>query len=479
MLFTKPMNVVVVVADTLRSSHLGCYGNRTIQTPNIDAFARRSARFLRTYPESLPTIVARRGLHTGRRTYPLGNYQPVKWDIVYLPGWQPLANKEDTLAENLAHAGFQTGFVTDVLPYFAPGFNFSRGFWQWEYIRGQQQDKWRSVHSVTDLQLSRYGDPQQLRKNANQKIIPPHIANTAHVRHEEDTTTAQVFQWAMDFLEDNRHAEPFYLLVDNFNPHEPWEAPAAYYEKYADPNFDGRFIIHPQYGCADDFGYTDAEIANMEAHYSGLVSLVDTWFGRLIDKLELLGLADSTAVIFASDHGTNFADNPRRSIGKPDDAMYPPVVHLPLLVRLPGGVRAAQTVDELVYNIDITATVYDITGVQGEQEIDGQSLIPLISGKSGWSSREYVTCRYDHSFLYIDNNYWVLTNIDGQPQEIFDLTVDPDCKRNIADSVSQSVFKRAWERILADAGGNLPDYRDMNFTDAIGRAAADWKSGGQ
>ena len=73
----------------------------------------------------------------------------------------------------------------------------------------------------------------------------------------------------------------------------------------------------------------------------------------------------------------------------------------------------------------------------------------------------------------------MLTNIDGQPQEIFDLTVDPGCKRNVADSVPSSVFKRAWERILADAEGDLPDYRGMNFTDAIGRAAADWKSGGQ
>jgi len=69
----------------------------------------------------------RKALHTGRRAYPFKNYRPVKWDIVSLPGWQPMDNAEDTLAENLAASGYQTGLVTDTLPYFAPGFNFTRG----------------------------------------------------------------------------------------------------------------------------------------------------------------------------------------------------------------------------------------------------------------------------------------------------------------------------------------------------------------
>ena len=118
-------------------------------TPNIDAFAARSVLFERAYPESLPTIPVRRAMHTGRRAYPFRDYRPVKWDIVYLPGWQAIDNDEDTLAEGLAAEGYHTGFVTDTLPYFAPGFNFQRGFWQWEYVRGQQQDRWRSPFTVS------------------------------------------------------------------------------------------------------------------------------------------------------------------------------------------------------------------------------------------------------------------------------------------------------------------------------------------
>jgi arylsulfatase A-like enzyme len=130
----KPPNIVVVVSDTLRAADLGCYGSADVHTPNLDAFARCNVRFTRAYPESLPTIPVRRALHTGRRAYPFRDYRPTRWDVVYLPGWQPMSNDEDTLAESLAAAGYHTGFVTDTMPYFAPGFNFTRGFWQWEAV---------------------------------------------------------------------------------------------------------------------------------------------------------------------------------------------------------------------------------------------------------------------------------------------------------------------------------------------------------
>ena len=81
----KP-NLIYVISDTLRTDYLGCYGNKFIHTPNLDAFAADSVVFDSAYPESLPTIPVRRALHTGRRAYPFKNYSPVRWDIVYLPG---------------------------------------------------------------------------------------------------------------------------------------------------------------------------------------------------------------------------------------------------------------------------------------------------------------------------------------------------------------------------------------------------------
>ena len=72
-------NIVIVIADTLRTAYLGCYGNPDIRTPYLDAFAQQGTRFTRAYPESLPTIPVRRALHTGRRAYPFRGYKPIKW----------------------------------------------------------------------------------------------------------------------------------------------------------------------------------------------------------------------------------------------------------------------------------------------------------------------------------------------------------------------------------------------------------------
>jgi len=472
------MNVLLVVADTLRTAYLGCYGNRTIRTPNIDGFCRTATRFTRAYPESLPTIPVRRALHTGRRAYPFRDYRPVKWDIVYQPGWQPIANEEDTVAENLVAAGYHTGFVTDALPYFAPGFNFQRGFWQWEAIRGKQQDRWKSVHTVTDAELRRYGDPAFLRSVRNgHGHYPYHCANTRWHRGPEDTCTARTFQWAVQFLEDNAGASPFYLLVDSFSPHEPWEAPAEYYGLYADPNYTGLTRSHVKYASrreqamrdGDTPVMTDDELANIIANYSGLVTEVDTWFGKLIDRLEALGLAENTLVIFTSDHGTNFADNPWEIMGKPHYAMWPGVMHLPLLARWPGA--ADRTVDDLIYNVDITSAVYDACGVSRHQGIDGQSLRPLLTGEEGWRRRPYVTCRFDDSLCYIDDEHWVRTNVRQEAGEVFDVKADPQCRAPLDWASHGSITQRAWDHLLADAGGEFPVYDMQTYqrTDAVGQ----------
>ena len=486
---TKP-NILVVVADTLRACDLGCYGSAEVRTPHMDAFAKQGVRFSRAYPESLPTIPVRRALHTGRRAFPFRDYRPLKWDIVYLPGWQAMDNDEDTLAENLAAAGYQTGFATDTLPYFAPGLNFTRGFWQWEFVRGKQQDRWKSPYSVSDSRLARYGDAAKLKESPH-ALLPMHLANAAGWKTEEDTSTAKTFQWAMEFLEDNRKGQPFYLFVDSFAPHEPWEAPEKYYRMYGDPHYKGRRIVHTAYGPADKAGYTQEELRYIRAQYCGLVTLVDRWLGKLLKKLDDLGMAGSTAVFLISDHGTNFCENPRKIIGKPTGSMYPGLMQLPLIARLPDGTGAGRVVEDIVCNTDLTATVYDLAGVRSSQGIHGRSLVPLFSTVSlppseggtkgghsrasqtpGWPTRPYATCRYGGALCYIDDETWALAGIGGAAYEVFDLAADPKCSRPLGKQEADRRWKTAWPRLLEDAGGEFPDYENRKTTDAIGQKPA-------
>lgn len=466
----KKPNIILIISDTLRTAYLGCYGNKNINTPNIDAFAAESTVFDNTYPESLPTIPVRRAMHTGRRAFPFHDYRPLKWSIVDLPGWQAINNDEDTLAENLASSGYYTGFITDTMPYFSPGLNFTRGFWQWEFIRGHASDRWHSIATVPKESLIKYGDPNKILKNGGTEGILRVKANTSHIHSEEDRTTVKVFQWAMDFIDDNRNLQPFYLLIDCFDPHEPWEAPPSYLEMYADPNYNGRIISCVDYGSTKG-KYTINEIENIKAHYSGTVTMVDTWFGNSINKLKRLDLWNNSLIIFMSDHGTNFGDNPDQIMGKPEYSLYPGLMHIPMIIHLPNGEAGGQRSSKMVYNIDAVATIYECAGIGTNDKdisIDGKSLKPLIKG-SKWKNRKYMTSRYGNTLWYRDNKYWIIIDVTGRVLKVFDLKYDPSCKKNISDNVNGEIIKKAWECILEDAGGNLPDYHNIKETDAIGR----------
>jgi len=460
-------NLICIVSDTLRADYLGCYGNDFIHTPNLDAFAGESVVFDCAHPESLPTIPFRRGLHTGRRAYPFDNYNPVRWDNVYLPGWQPMDNNKDCLAENLVEAGYYTGFVSDVPHYFVPGMNFTRGALQWEFVRGQAEDKWRSPATASAKDLSKYGDPDQLQRQFPRGRALRHVANYVHIHSDEETTTAKIFRWAMDFIEDNRNVQPFYLMIDCFDPHESWEAPESYLEMYAHPDYKGRTFLSTVYGPGRDV-YTPEEIEHIKAHYCGLVSLVDNWFGRFMAKLRRLGVLENSLIVFTSDHGTNFTDNPEGIIGKPHYSLYPGVMHIPLIVRFPEGIGAGQRFDNLINNVDATATLYDYAGVGMDKlNLDGQSLKSLVFDGQR-NEREYLTCRYGDTVWYRDREYWVIIDVKGNPRAVFDIQADPNCGNNIL-SESGEVVSKAWELILEDADGQLPIYDMRKVTDAVGR----------
>jgi arylsulfatase A-like enzyme len=133
-------NVVLVIVDSVRRDHVGAYGNGWIRTPNLDALAKESLRFSRPYPESIPTLCARRAIHTGTRTWPFENWRPAKGDDIILWGWQPIPNDQTTLAESLRRNGYGTYFVTDNLQQYKASMNFHRGFDAFDFIRGQTTD---------------------------------------------------------------------------------------------------------------------------------------------------------------------------------------------------------------------------------------------------------------------------------------------------------------------------------------------------
>ena len=154
------MNIVLVIFDSLRKDCVGAYGNPPwgeIHTPHFDAFAAQSLTMTRAFPESLPTLPTRRAVYTGQRVYPFhkGDFR-LKGDFVGAPGWGPIPEAQPTLAERLREAGYRTGLIADVYHMFKPSKNFWRGFDQWTFLRGQENDPFRSGPRLTQEQLDHW-----------------------------------------------------------------------------------------------------------------------------------------------------------------------------------------------------------------------------------------------------------------------------------------------------------------------------------
>jgi arylsulfatase A-like enzyme len=457
----KPMNLILVVLDSLRKDCVSAYGptvgrewfGTDVQTPNLAQFAETATIFTRAFPESLPTLPFRRAIHTGRRVFPFRDYRPTKWDVVYLPGWQPIAEDVDTLAETLARAGYRTGYITDCLPTFQPSTNFHRGFHHWHFIRGQQQDRWQSLSCGEHVNLSKYFVSSKHEAGLKQALAQ-YVANTAMRRSEEDWFAPQVFRLASRWLEENSHQSPFFLMVDSFDPHEPWDPPDYYAELY-NPGYSGKNPIHPMYTTQP--WCTESELTQMRANYCGEVSLVDRWLGRFLEKLDDLGLRRTTGVVIISDHGHSLGD--RGVSGKIPACQHKELVELVLMIRHPEGHGAGQESDKYVYNIDAVATLAAWAGV--DLATEGQNLTPLVEGGQGWEDRAYVTGAFDNWATYQDLSYKLIRQTgdsDGTTNaKLYDLRKDPQEQHNIALD-EPALVEELYRRILRDAGGDVPRY---------------------
>ena len=153
-------NIVVVVSDTLRTAYLSPYGNDWVHTPNLARFANEGVRFTNAHPEILPTIPTRRTLHTGRRVFPISHTTPYRGITYTHPVGNLCHQNEPAIAESLVRNGYHTGFFADVPHYFVPGMNFTRGFQQWQFVRGQAEDRYRGGAHADPTQVARYrGNP--------------------------------------------------------------------------------------------------------------------------------------------------------------------------------------------------------------------------------------------------------------------------------------------------------------------------------
>ena len=423
----KP-NMVFIVSDTLRRDYLGCYGNQMVHTPNLDRLGSMSQVFERHYAASFPTMPARADFFLGKWTFPRF-------------GWEPLPPDERVLAELLSDAGYRTLGVADTPFFDRRGYNYDRGFY--EFIRVPGQD-FNERPRLTSLR-----------------------------RYETDYCAPATMTQAEQILE-HYHKEPFFLYVDTWDPHEPWNPPRWYVEAYY-PEYDGQALVFPCYARFQEHGLDEEDMRLARACYAGEITMVDRWTGRLIERLESLRLLDRTVIIFTTDHGFYLGEHNGlfgklvadeaawggRIDGKHDatkrnqwlrSPLYEEIVHVPLMIYVPG--REPRRISGLTSAIDMMPTILQLAGVEPPETVEGRGIVSAWED-AAWQGRDFVVSSlplynpgeithvvdaYERDIVEyqpatITTDTWsLLYSAEEEPAELYDLTVDPQQQRNCIEN---------------------------------------------
>jgi arylsulfatase A-like enzyme len=425
------MNLLVLCADTFRADYLGCYGNTWVKTPYLDQLAAEGVRFADFYAEGLPTIPARRVFYTGRRIFPF-TYRPQKSDQVQLPGWHPLFDEDITIAERLSEHGYTTGLISDLYHMMKPGKNFHRGFQSWQWIRGQETDPLVPTPKA-DLDLSRYVRASVSADAPIRRIVAQYLNNRSWWKSEADHYAAQVMQTAANWIKNYGHRKPWLLWVESFDPHEPWDAPAEFVDKYC-PNYNGLELIWAPSFVKD---CSESEFARLKAHYAAECTHVDKWCGYALEALDSMGLRDDTIVVFTSDHGTMMGE--QGEIHKGVDRVRIQVTRCPLIIRHPDSAYANKVVEGFIQHQDLMPTLLNLLGEPVPERCNGENFWPLVMGEPSGGLRQVVISAFGSyaSVRTKDWNYHIAwaepKRGKARPPELYDRRRDPEELENVID----------------------------------------------
>jgi len=416
----------------------------------MDGLAKEGVLFTKAFPEALPTLPVRRAMHTGQRTFPNRDYVPRKGDNVKIPGWEPIPEAHVTISEILRKEGYLTALFSSTYHMFKPSMNFHRGFDSWEWIRGQESDRFRpplrgEVENLKNL-------PCDLAYGCVGHSLRWCLANMQGWRDEADWFPARTFGAAIDWLEDNRGVEKFFLVVDEFDPHEPWNAPRNLLELYFDvARYGGRRIIDTKTGA---FNFLEGELEYTRAQYAGEVTLVDKYVGKLLGRIKELGLWENTLVVLTSDHGHPIMEH--GILHKAASCLYPELMDSVFIVYHPEREYAGKVCDSFVGHQDIPPTILALIGLSSPVPMDGKNVWDWVAG-SGADRREYVTSIFGEWVWCRDEEYAYISDLDGNQVRLYDLEEDPEQRHNIS-AEKPDVCQKMYRRILIDGEGSIPHY---------------------
>ncbi|MBN2354594.1 sulfatase-like hydrolase/transferase [candidate division KSB1 bacterium] len=468
-------NVLWICADQQRYDTIHCLNNPHIHTPNLDRLCSEGVAFTHAYCQSSVCSPSRTSFLTG--LYP----STVHVNRNGLPAF-PSREGINLITKRLADIGYNCGLAGKL--HLASAWNgvekrTDDGYKKFWYCHAPHQGIGRG-NQYTDWLISKGIDLDNVfRKNRRGEYgaIKPTLAVENHL-------TTWCADRAIEFMSETSDG-PWLMSVNMFDPHPPFDAPAAYRNRYnpeklPPPLFSEKdeptFNQLQSHFFQSKFKMPDEKEQEHKASYYGMIELIDEQVGRMLDFLDETGQRENTLVIFHSDGGETLGDHGLTAKGC---RFYEGLVRVPLIISWPGQFEQGLRSDALVGLMDITPTLYDIVGIKPAWT-HGKSLLPILKGEaSPHVHREDVRCEYYDALnmfapdepekhtscwatMYRDERYKLNVYHGNDYGELYDLVNDPDEFDNLWNDVNfqtikSELIKKSFDAsiVIADPGPTL------------------------
>ena len=428
-------NIIYMLADDLGYGELGSYGQTKIRTPNLDALAAEGVRFTQHYAGS-PVCAPSRGtlltgLHTGhaqiRDNFEVGGY-PDPDEL----GQMPLDSGTYTIGTLLQDAGYVTGAIGK----WGLGGRGSLGqphYQGFDYFFGYLDQQ--LAHNFYPTHLWRNGERVDLDNeyfSAHQRFEGDDPSDPAAYRRYQgnDYSLDVMADDALRFLDEHQD-EPFFLYLPFTVPHVALQVPDSSLVEY-----DGVFDEEPYLGDPTYLPHYRPLSA-----YAGMITRMDAHIGRILERLDELGLAENTLVVFTSDNGPTYTGGVDAAYFESTaglrglkGSVYEGGIRVPFIARWPGRIAPGSTSDQVSAFWDMMPTFADVVGVPAPDDTDGVSLLPALVGEVTAPRHEYLYWEYHglwRGAQAVRSGRWKGVRLGGHDDpdariELYDLEVDPN-----------------------------------------------------
>lgn len=447
-------NLLFIWTDQQSANTLPQYGNSVVETPNLDALAERSTIFQNPYVTKPVCTPSRSAVMSGKYPHTNGisdNNIPISSDTLCLP---ELGDFDD----------YATGWIGKW--HLGDEIFAQHGFDEWVstedcYHPFYSEDRPDDAHSDYHHFLVEQGyEPDQEEEDGFQWFSRAWVAENVPEEHSKPKFMADA---AREFIEDHQD-EPFILYLMFLEPHQPYTGPRddqyeldeiPLPENFEHDNFDEQIdrvrfnrnaYIDPKRhprgvdtaGKITGMPPTEEGWRRLIRNYWGLVSLVDTHTGRILDTVQEAGLDDDTITVYTSDHGDMMGAHQMAS----KMLQFEEVIKVPLFVRIPGTEKIGDTVDAPVSQVDLVPTLLDAMGQDVPDFLQGYSWLPFLND-DGDLQEENVFVEWNGSTNIGVNNIssWGGT-IRNRPQpddDALQIWNEMDTNRDLIDVVTDPV----------------------------------------